>query len=674
MAVSAIGIGSGLDLNNLVNQLIAAQRDPANQRINTREAGLQTRISGLGTLKSGLEEFRTTLSGLRASSAFTANQAESSDTSAFTASAQAGALPASYSVDVTQLAQSQKLASAAYSDTGDVVGEGTLTIRFGTFDSGANTFTADPDRDIGTITIDSTNNTLAGIRDAINDANVGVSASVVDDGTGNRLVLGANQTGTASSMQITVTGDSGGTDVDSTGLSALAFDPTASAGAGKNLTQTAAALDAALTIDGLNVTRSDNTVTGAIEGVTLTLKDTSDTPGTLSVSRDTSAVTSAVQSFVDAYNSLVDTFESLGGFDEETETGGILIGDAVLRSIESSVRRVSTNLVAGLGNTDFRALADIGVTTVEGGRLALDSAVLDAAFASSPDGIAGLLAVSGFATDSAVGFVSATSDAPVGEFTVEVTQLATRGSYVGAAASSLVIDANNSTLAINLDGVQSGTITLSEGTYASETELAAELQARINADSALSAENARIAVSFSGGVYTLTSDRFGSASQVQITSAGSASAATLGIGSAVGTATGGQDVAGLIGNTVATGDGRQLTGAGVAAGLAVEVSGGSVGQRGTVTFSRGVADQLHDIVETFLADDAVLEASLDGLDAQVAALDGERESLARRLEANEARLRSQFTALDVLVSQLQTTSTFLTQQLAAIPQINVNNN
>ena len=150
-----------------------------------------------------------------------------------------------------------------------------------------------------------------------------------------------------------------------------------------------------------------------------------------------------------------------------------------------------------------------------------------------------------------------------------------RTGSAGAAASSLTIDASNATLSVRVDGAQSATLNLTQKTYASGAELAAEIQAQINSDDAIKASGARVSVSFVAGAYTFTSASFGSDSQVEITSAGAGSAATLGIGTATGASTAGVDVAGLIGGSVATGSGRQLTGTGVAAGAPRRLGVGS---------------------------------------------------------------------------------------------------
>ena len=182
----------------------------------------------------------------------------------------------------------------------------------------------------------------------------------------------------------------------------------------------------------------------------------------------------------------------------------------------------------------------------------------------------------------------------------------------------------------------------------------------------------RVSVSFTGGQYVIQSVAFGSDSAVTIVSADSNLGTTLGIGTALGATTGGTDVAGTIGNALATGSGQTLTGTGLAKDVAISVTGGSTGIRGTVTFSRGIAEQLHNLLDSYLEDDAALTASIDGLNEQVAQIGVEREALTRRLQATETRLRAQFSAMDALVAQLQSTSSFLAAQLSSIPTPAVN--
>ena len=467
-----------------------------------------------------------------------------------------------------------------------------LQIRY--FRFRCNTFTADADRDIGTVTIDNTNSSLTGIRDAVNAAGIGITASIINDGAGSRLVFGSTSTGASSSIEVTVSGDSVGSDTDTDGLSKLAFDPTSSAGSGKNLSQTAAALDANFTIDGLTLSQSSNTLTDVVDGVTLNLLKVTTGPVSIDVSRNTDAATSAVQQFVGSFNQLAATFKSLSGFDADSQQGGVLLGDAVLRTIESNVRQIMTGVVDGLDAAAVGpSLADIGVTTQADGTLALNTSRLNEAMDRNPDAVASLFGVNGLVTDSTVSFDGATDSTQPGQYAVQVSQLATNGQYVGASSSSLTVDALNNTLSVKVDGGFSSVVTLTQKTYASGAELAAEIQAQINADDALQAAGASVSVAFVSGT-EITSNSYGSDSSVSIVSAPSASSSTLGIGSTVGTSTTGVDIAGSIGNVAADGSGQQLTGRGNATGLSLSVVGGSTGLRGTVTFSRGFASELFD--------------------------------------------------------------------------------
>ena len=310
--LSSPGIGSGLDVNGIVNQLMIAERQPLNI-LNRQEQVYNQKLSAFGQVRSALATFQTALNDLSNGSKFQALSATSSDTKVLSASASGKAIPASYQIGVTQLAQQHKVASAGYATTDAVIGSGTLNIQFGTYDSGLNSFTANADKAAKSISIAPANNTLAGIRDAINAANAGVTATVVNDGTaaGNRLVLTSSDSGASNSLKISVTDDDG-TPLNTTGLSALAYDPTAAVGSGKNLEQKATALDALLDIDGIAVKQSTNTVKDAIDGVTLNLAQTNvGQKLTLVVGRDSKAVTDAVQAFVTSYNGASSTLKNV---------------------------------------------------------------------------------------------------------------------------------------------------------------------------------------------------------------------------------------------------------------------------------------------------------------------------------------------------------------------------
>jgi len=383
--VSATGIGSGLDIEGLVTQLVNAERAPAESRLLRQESRLTAELSAFGTLKGALEQFQDGLSTLGEAGTFARRSASSTDSAVVSASAGSDAAPGTLAITVDSLASSQSLASGAFASADTVVGEGTLTLNFGTVgldgSNAVDTFTQNPDRDSVTVTIDGSNNTLAGVRDAINAADAGVSAALVNDGGGVRLLLTSEQTGAANAVEIRVSDSDDGNDFDANGLSRLAFNSDAT-----NLEQTAAGTDAAFTLNGLALSSAENTVADVVDGVTLQLRGVSEPGGeTITIAQDRGAVRSAIEAFVEGYNSLVRTSNNLTRFDAETGDAGALQGDFSARSIVSQVRNAVTGSVPDAGS-----LAEFGITTTSDGTLTIDAERLDSALQDDLDGLAQL--------------------------------------------------------------------------------------------------------------------------------------------------------------------------------------------------------------------------------------------------------------------------------------------
>ncbi|MFO1372901.1 MAG: flagellar filament capping protein FliD [Candidatus Competibacteraceae bacterium] len=289
------------------------------------------------------------------------------------------------------------------------------------------------------------------------------------------------------------------------------------------------------------------------------------------------------------------------------------------------------------------------------------------ALSSDTQGVASLFARTGTTTDPLVSYVDSTKASKAGSYAVTVSQLAAQGSYTGAAATltsgSLTIGSSNNTFALKVNGTQSGTITLTQGTFTS-AQLAAELQSQINGDSALQAADASVSVSFSASTnkFTFASAAYGSSSSVEFTAVGANVQSTLGFTVGVGTA--GQDAQGAIDGVAATSSGRKLTGtSGGSTGISVEVLGGTTGTRGKVSLSDGIAQQLDNLLTDVLGSDGPLSSRTESLNKQVDQLGDERDKLDVRMTALEARYKAQFTAMDLLVSQLTSTSNYLTKQL-----------
>ena len=368
MSISTVGIGSGIDLTSLIGQLISAEGSAKANRLNINEAGYQGDISAFGSLKSALSLFQTAVQGLQDASDFQQRSASSSDSDIFTATADETADISQYGVEVVQLAQVHKLISTDSFASTDVVGSGTLTFAQGT--------------DSFSLTVAATD-TLTDIRDAINDHadNTGLTASIINvgDGTEQKIVFTANESGLENAISITADdGDDNDTDA-SVGISRLI---------NANLEEPSEALDGEIKVDGQLISSSTNVFNSVIDGISITAVDVG-AGETLSVTENRSSVTSKINTFVANYNGLVDTFNALGSFNAGTSTAGILLGDATLRGIQNSIRNEISSSVSGL---TYGTLAELGITTNDEGKLAVDNEVLHEALDDSFDDVGELFA------------------------------------------------------------------------------------------------------------------------------------------------------------------------------------------------------------------------------------------------------------------------------------------
>lgn len=667
MAITSAGIGSGLDAESIVSQLMQVERQPLT-RLQTQESSFTSKLTAYGTLKGSLSTFQTAVRGLTDLSKFSATSATIGDTNVASATVASNSGVGNYSLEVSKLAQAQKLATDGQASTNTPIGAGTLTFDFGTITGG----TLDPvtgkysgasylsaGAGVKTLTIDSSNNTLAGLRDAINNAKMGVTATIVNDGGASpyRLALTTN-TGSANSLKIDVAGDPA--------LSALlAHDPANAAG--QALSEKQAAQNAEFKLDGIAVSKPTNTVSDAIAGVTLTLKKTNaGAPTNVNIALDATGITTAVKSFVDGYNALNKSLRSLTAYDAETKKGSALTGDATARNIQTALRGVLSGAIGG-GDASFSLLSQIGVTQQKDGNLALDNTKLQKAITEDFGKIPGLFAAVGNATDDLVSYGSTTSKTKPGTYAVNVTQLATQGTLTGGAAANTVITAGvNDTLSVLLDGVTK-TITLGAGTYASADALAAEIQTKINGVPEFVSTASTVTVSQSGGVLSMISKRFGSASKIEITGG-------TGLADLFGTpsSNSGQDVAGTINGKLATGSGQNLTGASGddTEGLKIRIDGGALGARGTITFSEGYATRFDELLSLQLDTEGPIASRTNGINESLKTIDKNKAALNLRLAATEKRLRAQYTALDGIMSKLTSTGNALINQLSSLPIYN----
>lgn len=372
--ISDVGLGSGINITDTVRKIVIAEQAPKQTQLANQEKSNTVKITALGAITGAITDFQKALSGLTKIEQFQGRTATSSSADLLGVSATRTAGMGSYKVQITQLAASSKVALAAVKtqDSSPVTfGKGTLSLKVG-------------DAEATSIVVDESNNTLEGLRDSINKASKdsGISATIVSDKSGPRLVLSSSKTGVG--QDISVKGES--TEEGSVSLEKLSFGPPVegeaadtSEGAAKQLSLAA---NAKLTIDGLEIESSTNTVDKAIEGVTLTLKGlTSEkTPLTLGVALDTAGVKKSVQGFVDSYNKLLDVINAQTRVtkvgDDKAPLAGGLVGDATARTLVNTIRGELSNVQ---GDGAIRGLMDIGVTTQKDGKLAIDSVKLDKA-------------------------------------------------------------------------------------------------------------------------------------------------------------------------------------------------------------------------------------------------------------------------------------------------------
>ncbi|HEA54235.1 flagellar filament capping protein FliD [Marinobacter antarcticus] len=658
--LSSLGIGSGVLTSDLVDQLVAAERAPTDSRLANKTQQSEAMLSAYGKLRSAITELRLPMRQLSAADNLKAFSATSSNEDIGVSVDSTKASRGSYSLDVTSLASAQALASRdvfADRDTAPV-GEGTLTLSVG--DKAA------------TITIDSSNNSLQGLANAINDAGAGVSAGVIDTGSGFQLVLSADETGTANAVSITAN-DSDDTDFDGAGLSRFAFN--ADMGAGAGFDETIAAADAVMKINGIEVTRSTNNFENVIDGLSFSIKDIG--TSTVKVSQDLGAVTDRVQGFVDKFNALQSTIDSLAGFNSEAGVGSLLTGDSTVRALQGQLRQVLTGVVPGLENANVRSLADVGISTDPStGALEFDREKFETELKNNPDDVTALFAEQGRATDGQVEFVRSGTNTQAGKYDINVTQVATQGKLVGGSgvADTVTIDDSNDEFTLEINRDISVNLKLAQGASVSREALVADIQAQldsgINAGLSDSGEAVQVGLD-SNNKLTFTSGKYGAESSVSVTSVESGTA----FGLSVASGEDGQDIAGTIGGQVAKGDGQVLyLGAdnGPASGLQVRVLGDQTGNRGSINFVQGIGKSTVDLVNSFVGAEGKLDTRTSSLNRELEKIQESQVKLDVRIESYRERLVKQFSSADSLISRLNNTRDYVTQQLDALAPQNFN--
>lgn len=657
--------GVNLDVSTIVSQLMGVERQPLDA-ITAKQKAVNSKISAYGTIKSALSTFQNAVTNLTKETSFQTLKASSSDASV-AISAKPNTTPGNYSIEVLQLAQNQKLASKGLASDQQAVGAGTITFDFGVVSGGTkdvdgkysgSTFT-NSGQASKTVTIAPGNTSMASIRDAINSAKMGVSASIVNDGgdTPYRLLLTDEASGKSNSMRISVTGDQGLQDL-------ISHDPASATVAGQAMSETQNAQDALFKVDGVSISKSSNVVTDAIEGATLTLtKKTSASAGiaSISITRDTESITKSVTDFVAAYNQINKSLKDISAYNPTTKVAAALNGDATIRGLQAQLRGIMSSKIEN-GNSAFNTLAQVGVSLQADGTLSANASKLEDALKKDPTSLSGVFSTVGKPTDALVSYLGASKSTTAGTYAVQITQTAKQGTYDGTAPAGLTVTpGSNDALTVKLNGISTN-IVLGAGTYTAAT-LAKEIQSKINGASAFSSLGTSVVVSESAGKITIASKTYGGASNIEVTG-GNDPEYFFGAGAA---STPGQDVAGTINGKPALGSGKTLTAATEDASDGIRLSiSGDIGARGNVSVSKGYATMFDEILGKMLNESGSINARTTGLNDSLKTLSSNSDRINLRLVSLEKQYRAQYTALDAMLGKMNSTSSYLTQQLAAI--------
>lgn len=630
------GLVSGINSQDIIDAMIEVDRG-ATRVLEGRKTTIEARLEAVRGFNTRLLSAQLDLSELKRAPTFAGRTATVSDDTVLSATASSSAAPGTYSFEVLARATAEQRTTAVQASATTGIGTGTLTVQVG---SGVS----------AEITLTSANNSLNGMAKAINDAKVGVVASVVKEGGGFRMILQSQQTGADNAIQLSASDDSGTALADLVG----------------NMTTLQAAADAQVKLgsggSALTISYASNVISDFIPGVTLNLTKPSTGPVTVTVGTDTTVAKDAITSFVESYNEAHRYLKANSSYDPVTRQGGILISESGLKSAMGRVLSSVTGADSGLPSS-MNTIAALGVTIDRSsGELVIDNAKLDAKLAADPEAIGKLFRNTGTSTTPGAEFAFLGTNTVAGDYSVVVTQAAaqaqvgTSGDIVDDGGGNVVIGAGNKNLTLTINN-RSITATLAEGTY-SRAALAEQLQTAINAHVP---SGSQVTVGLDGDALDLRSKGYGSNQRIQVT--GGAANAVLNLQT---TQVVGGDVQGTIGGVAATGAGQILTaGSGTPAqGLALLVSSGDP-MTTTVSVRKGLAQRVEDALKlmtqtetgSVVQKEDQLKRTAADMTERIAALDV-------RLEQRRARYASQFLAMEKLISSFKSMETALQGQIS----------
>ncbi|MCS7469494.1 flagellar filament capping protein FliD [Stieleria sp. ICT_E10.1] len=657
------GIVSGFDTSGIIDSLLGFQQQQID-KFNSRKAEVATKQTSFKGIEAQLVTLQSSLGRLNraTNSVFDARVASSTNEDVVTATAGSGAIASNYQISVEQLATAHQVASQGFSSTTDQMASGDITFKVG-------------DRAEQTININASNNTLKGFVNTINEQVEDINASIVfDQAAGShRILLSSKRTGAANTITVTSAQD------PLTGVlpdfSGPAVQPPLNAivklGSG---------------IGAISAEYDSNTVDGLIENVTLELNKAD--PGgviTIDIEADTESAKEAVQGFVDDFNSIIEFIDAQSQYNPETEVGNPLLGDRSASTIKNKLLTIVSETVP---DSAVARLSEIGVDLNLQGKLAIDSEKLDKALNGELDGIdakdiRNLFGLNAVSTSSGVRFLGGTGRTEPSQtpYEVDITQAAEQAlvNATNAAAASIVVDGTNNRFEITVDSIVSESLTLTPGTY-STSELADHLESVINSSSTLGVHQVQVSVG-SDNRLSITTEAYGSAAN--ISSLNGTAASILGFTGSENDA--GQNVAGrfLVNGVeeIAKGIGRILTGDPDnenTADLRVEVTLTAAqinsGSEAELTVTQGITGRLNDYIRSVLdAETGLLKTVNETFESRIASIDKSIEQVEKLTESKREYLIAEFTALESIINELQTTGNFISTQLTSLGNFSNNN-
>lgn len=367
--VTFSSVGSGIDFN-VIREAILTQRTRPVQLLQNKASEYTTRIDSLKQLNTALATLTSAAEGLTSRDLGTGRSVSTGDANVITASASSAANLGSFDISISRLATNLTQASRSFtSTTAPILANSATTATFELRKGGASTGES--------FTVDSNNNTLEGLRDAISNKNAGITASIVDvkgDGTGNQIVLSSKDTGVTGRVELVETTSTG----TLTDLNVRSLNPP-----DNDFTK----LDASLTLNGLSISRSTNSFSDAVTGVTFNLKKAGST--SIGVTQSTE-IENKLRTFIGAYNGIQEIVASQYKKDTKDRPTGILAGDSTLRNVQRELRDAVSVESNNNGGT-FTSLTQIGITRDNDGKLSIDSDVFNENLKTNPDDIKALL-------------------------------------------------------------------------------------------------------------------------------------------------------------------------------------------------------------------------------------------------------------------------------------------